>query len=200
MQYTKNSWYNRNCYLNNKKSAYFTFPVERNSHKSNINEKNISESFYRKKLLKKIKHAYGKAPYFHEAFEIFEKSINYPSENLLEYNCFSLKLVSKYLNIKTKFLISSKLNINKSFKGKDKIIAICKELGAEEYHNSIGGIELYSKKDFANNNIKLIFIKPLYFEYEQFGNEFVPSLSIIDIMMFNSQKDIKNFLNHYELI
>lgn len=53
VQFTKRSWYNRNCYLHNNKPEYFTIPVKRDSHKLNVKEKTISESFSRKKLLKK---------------------------------------------------------------------------------------------------------------------------------------------------
>ena len=46
----------------------------------------------------------------------------------------------------------------------------------------------------------LNFIQPELIEYKQFKNEFIPYLSIIDIMMFNSKKDIQNMLNIYKLV
>ncbi len=44
------------------------------------------------------------------------------------------------------------------------------------------------------------FIKSLPIEYKQFKHEFVPWLSIIDVLMFNSKEEINNFLDNYELI
>ena len=35
---------------------------------------------------------------------------------------------------------------------------------------------------------------------KQFNNEFVPALSIIDVMMFNSVPEIQKMLNEYELL
>jgi len=37
-------------------------------------------------------------------------------------------------------------------------------------------------------------------EYNQFKNEFIPYLSIIDILMFNSKNEIKEMLKRYELV
>ena len=53
---------------------------------------------------------------------------------------------------------------------------------------------------FSNNNISLNFIKSKSIIYSQFKNEFIPWLSIIDVMMFNSPERIKDFLSQYELI
>ena len=53
---------------------------------------------------------------------------------------------------------------------------------------------------FNNNGIKLSFIKTGEIKYKQFNNEFVPNLSIIDVLMFNSPSEIKEMLNNYSLI
>ena len=71
---------------------------------------------------------------------------------------------------------------------------------ATNYHNLIGGIDIYDKHQFSKNNISLSFLKSKDVIYKQFKNEFIPNLSIIDIMMFNSVAEIKNMLNAYELI
>jgi hypothetical protein len=61
-------------------------------------------------------------------------------------------------------------------------------------------MELYDKELFAQNDILLNFIKAKRIEYPQFKNEFVPFLSIIDIMMFCSVEQIHGFLNEFELV
>ena len=68
------------------------------------------------------------------------------------------------------------------------------------YINAIGGMNLYSRESFKDNGIDLKFIKSSSIQYDQFKNEFVPWLSIIDVMMFNSKEKIKEYLNLYELI
>ena len=75
-----------------------------------------------------------------------------------------------------------------------------KILNATGYINSIGGIELYDKEVFFQNDINLSFLKSRKISYKQFNNEFVPNLSIVDILMFNSKDNIKNILTQFELV
>ena len=51
-----------------------------------------------------------------------------------------------------------------------------------------------------NNGIELKFLKSDLVPYKQFANDFVPGLSIIDVLMFNSVEEIKRMLNQYELV
>ena len=53
---------------------------------------------------------------------------------------------------------------------------------------------------FKKNNIELKFIKSQPITYTQFENTFVPWLSIVDVMMFNSKDIIKEYLNSYTLL
>ena len=78
-------------------------------------------------------------------------------------------------------------------------MALCKSENANIYINAIGGKELYCKEVFANENIELKFIKSKEIVYKQFENTFIPWLSIIDVMMFNSKDEIRKMLNEYEL-
>jgi hypothetical protein len=75
-----------------------------------------------------------------------------------------------------------------------------KMLNATEYINSIGGIDLYDKEVFFHNDINLSFLKTHEISYKQFNNKFVPNLSVVDILMFNSKDNIKNMLTQFELI
>lgn len=62
------------------------------------------------------------------------------------------------LGLKYKTIRSSSMGINPMLKGQDRIIAICKKLGATEYVNSPGGRELYDEAAFAKEAIKLTFL------------------------------------------
>ena len=61
-------------------------------------------------------------------------------------------------------------------------------------------MELYSKIAFAERDLELKFIKSKPYEYNQFGNNFVPWLSIIDVMMFNPLDVLRESIDSgYEL-
>jgi hypothetical protein len=98
-------------------------------------------------------------------------------------------------------VISSTIDCDHSLKSVERVQAICKALGADTYVNPVGGLELYSKDDFAGNGIDLKFLKALPFEYQQSGNAFVPWLSILDVFMFNSTETVREMIGekHYSL-
>jgi hypothetical protein len=73
-------------------------------------------------------------------------------------------------------------------------------MNATTYINAIGGVDLYDKDEFLENKIFLNFIKSNSLNYKQFDNEFIPWLSIIDVMMFNSKNRVIELVNSYSII
>ncbi len=201
IQYTKKGWINRNRYLCNGSDKYFTIALEKDSDFLDIRQRHVSKDFDRKKLKNQIEMAYKKAPYFQEVFPIFKECIDYTNNNLFEYILYALKNILKYLEINTEITISSDLDTNCGLKGKDRVLAICKELNGTHYINPVGGMELYQKEEFMENSIELSFIKMKdELSYKQFSSDFVSSLSILDVMMFNSREEIQKMLCEYTLI
>ena len=73
-------------------------------------------------------------------------------------------------------------------------------LGSDEYVNAIGGQNLYTHEDFIVQGIELRFLRTKEIKYTQFNNDSFPNLSIIDVMMFNESRVIKEMLNNFELL
>lgn len=200
VNYIKGGWINRNNILLNHAKHLITLPLEEASSFKLINEISITKNeVLKKKLIKTIQSAYLKAPYFKTIMSIIE-SLILDNSNIAKLNYNIILAVKEYLNIETEILLSSNIEKNNDLKAQDKVIHIAHILGASEYINAIGGQELYSKEEFAQNNIQLNFIKTNEIKYKQFNNEFVPNLSIIDVMMFDSPERIKEMLDDYELL
>lgn len=200
IQYTKKGWINRNRILQNGKDALISIPIEKDSDYLDIKDRRISANFDKKKLINQIRESYRKAPYFGEVMPVMEGIINYDENNLFCYIYNSVSQICSCLNIETEIIVSSTLDIDHSLKGQDKVIVICKKTGATDYYNAIGGQELYNAEDFKKENIDLHFVSTNPIEYKQFKNEFVPHLSILDVMMFNSVERVKEMLEDYKLI
>ena len=83
--------------------------------------------------------------------------------------------------------------------GQFRILDICEKEGATHYFNPIGGTELYDKELFRKNALSLSFIKSNLEPYEQFQHEFIPALSILDVLMFRETAAIKKMLLNYNL-
>ena len=202
IQYTKKGWINRNRILVNDKDQLITLPIKKDSDYLNVIDRELSESWDKdkKKILNVIKSSYHKAPYFQETYELISKCLNNEEKNLFKFIFDSIININEFLEIKTKMVVSSTINIDHSLKSKDKVITLCKARNASIYINAIGGMELYDKEEFKQHQINLNFIKSNPIRYKQFIDEFVPWLSIIDMMMFNSKEQTKEYLNSYTLV
>lgn len=200
IKYTKKGWINRNRFLQNGKDCLFSISLKKDSDFLDIKDRIISDNFNRIKLLNQIKCSYRKAPHFEEVFPLIENIIMNPENNLFKYIFYSIQKICEYLKINTKLIISSSIDMDHSLRAERKVMEICKKLNSKIYINAIGGRELYRKLDFDNAGINLSFIKTKEIEYKQFDDEFVPWLSIVDVMMFNSIDEIRKMLNNYKLI
>lgn len=202
IQYTKKGWINRNRFLKNNQDEYFTIPIKKDSDFLCVNQRFLSDNLANEKIKLKnqIKSSYLKAPYFNEVFQLFENIVDNNEDNLFEFIYYSIQNLCLYLEIETKIIKSSTLTIDHSLKGREKVKAICQQIQANTYINPIGGMDLYDKSDFKRDGIDLYFIKSDNIEYKQFGENFVPWLSILDVLMFNSVDQIKIMLNKIELL
>ncbi len=202
IQYTKKGWINRNRILSNGKDKLITVPLKKDSDYLNIFDRELSSNWGndRKKLLNIIRESYRKALFFDDVYPLIERSLLYEENNLFKFIVNTLEVINGYLGIKTPIVTSSTIEIDHTLTSKEKVIALCKERGADVYVNPIGGVELYSKEAFKNEDLELFFIKSDNIVYEQFKNDFIPWLSIIDVMMFNSKEEINKYLNSYSLI
>lgn len=196
IQFSKKGWINRNRILVNGTDAYITLPLKKDSDYLDVKNRYLSDDWNteRKKIINRISESYRKAPYFTTVFPIIEEIINYENKNLFQFILNSLMQINKYLDITTPLIVSSTIDVNHELKSEKKVIALCKARRAETYINPIGGVELYDKEEFKNAGIELKFLKADNINYPQFKNEFVPFLSIIDVMMFNTKEEVKHYL------
>lgn len=200
VNYIKGGWINRNNILINGAAHLITLSLEDASSFKKINEIQIkTNNQNREKIVRTIKLSYSRAPYFDFVMPFIEKSI-LNSDNIAELNYKLIVEINKYLEIDTEIILSSNLDKNNNLKGEEKVIHINKLLGADTYINAFGGTALYDKENFKKEGIELKFLKMNDIEYKQFKNKFVPNLSIVDVLMFNSKDEVRELLNRYELI
>jgi hypothetical protein len=202
IQFTKKGWFHRNNILLNGKKSLFTIPIKNDHYSLDVRDRMLSDDSAKRieRIIVQIENRYMQAPYFNEVFPLIKDIFNFNEKNLFDYIYNSIQRVVGYLEIDTKIILSSTLDIDHQLKSVEKVIAINKILHADRYINAIGGQELYNKDSFFVEGITLNFLNTEIVEYKQFNNEFVPYLSIIDIMMFNSKDEIKEMLSRYVLI
>lgn len=201
VNYINRGWINRNRILVNGQEQLMTIPLVEASQNKHISEiKLVSDLKWKSKLLKTIEFNYKKAPCFKEVYPIIESIIMFEELNLSSYIYNSLLQICHYLDIHTVIETTSSKYENGHLKAAEKILDICLQEKAQIYINPIGGIELYDKLMFEKKEIQLNFFQTEKIEYKQFNNEFVPWLSMLDVLMFNSIDEINVMLDNYELI
>lgn len=198
VNFKKQSWITRNRILLDHKAFNLILQVQGASSFKKINHIEIGTNTT--KLIKTLEQAYKDAPFFDVTFPIIKAVFLQEEPNLSKFLIYSIKTIANYLEIRTDFKISSNMDKDIHLKGQDKVFAICKTLGASHYINAIGGQELYDREVFKTHSIDLSFVETNAIHYAQFDKEFIPWLSIIDVMMFNTVEDIKKMLNQYVLI
>ena len=205
VNFINRGWINRNQLLVQGKSSMFTIPLVESSQNKKINEIEIVDSvLWKHKLLKTIRYNYAKAPYFEVVNRLMEQIILFNEFNLSRYISNSLDQIVNYLGFKVEIVFSSNLYNNQEFSGAERILDICKQEGATVYINPMGGHALYDKKDFMSQGIDLKFLRTNTLNYLQQQTQgtsfqFVPNLSILDILMNVEKSEIKEILNQFEL-
>lgn len=198
VNYIKRGWSARNNILVNGQKHLFSISVEGGSQNNLYMQVSILDDF--SKFRKTLEISYKKAPYFKETMKLLEEIFSYEDRRFNYFMRNSYQVILKYLNIQTDLLLSSELSNNKELKGEDKILDLCKLLGASDYYNAIGGRDLYDYQKFQNNGIQLGFLEPELVTYPQLSFEFIPALSIIDVLMMNSKADTIKLLGKYRIV
>ncbi len=195
VNYIKRGWINRNNILVNNQSFLFSIPLISASQNSKINEIKISEDVnWKSKLLKTIELSYKKAPYYQSVFTVLEKVLKGNHEFISQLNTEVIIEVCNYLKIDSKIQVTSTIYGNSNLKGSDRLIDICRIENAKTYINAIGGEKLYNKDVFKQFGIDLFFLNVKPVTYKQYKNDFIPNLSIIDVLMFNDVDFVKELL------
>ena len=180
LEYTKKGWINRNRIQSNGEIRLISLNLKRDSDYLPIRDRTLADNFDRTKLLRSIREAYRKAPYFDQVSDLLEPVVLFESNNLFSYLENSISLVCQHLQISTKMIRSSEVEIDPLLRGQERVIGICNQLNAKQYINPIGGISLYDSEAFLTNGVDLKFINSKLSPYAQGNFDFVPALSIID--------------------
>jgi hypothetical protein len=185
IKYTKKGWINRNRILRNGADVMVSLPLAAASDSCDVVERQLAPDFKPQKLLAQIAGAYRAAPFFRETMPLIERIMLFEDWNLFRFNLHSIQQVCAHLGVTTPIRVSSDFAIDHALTAQDKVLALCEAARADIYVNPIGGVGLYAREAFQARGIELRFQRSDPFDYRQFGADFVPWLSIIDVMMFN---------------
>jgi hypothetical protein len=203
VNYIPRGWINRNQILLNGVPYKFSVPLSNGSQNELIRDvQTHSLADFRNKFIKQLQHAYSRAPHYERGCEYVDAVLRPDVGSIADLAIRSVEELYTLVG-KSKAFTRSSVSFpeTRGMDRADRLIAITKALQSTNYVNAIGGASLYDKPYFAERGINLSFVKADLKEYPQIGSkEFVPGLSIIDLVMNSSVEGILPHLASYELL
>jgi len=182
VQYTRRDWRNRNRIRVRENWIWLTVPVQQKSRFSqSLLETRIDNSVsWRRKHLETLRQHYCKAPFFEKYFprcqQVYEKDWTFLFDLCLE----TINLIKEEMGIETPLLRSSEMK--PGGEKTERLVSICRELGATHYLSGESGSNYISEEDFSSQGIGLEYQNYEHPVYPQRYTGFVPHLSAIDLL------------------
>ena len=197
VDFSKQSWHQRNKFKTSNDLKWFTVPVKSLSNqKLNkveiVNPERLSIKFKKFIETNYIKSNFYKS-YSDDIFEIFSRSA--VENSLANLNINIINFFLKILKIETEIKLASELNIKK--KRSEKIIEICKLFNDQEYLSS-SGAKIYLEEDknvFIDKKISVFLHNYNHPIYRQLYPPFKSYACILDLVFNEGENSLKIIRN-----
>ena len=197
-QYTPKSWISRNRVLHPAAGTnWINVPLKNSSKSIKIHEaKILNLNATAQSTVGKLSHYRRRAPFYRQVEELVKATFAACGDNdsLVNLNVNGLDIVCEYLGIPFQQQICSQMSLPfpTEMGSGDWAPEICRLVGATSYLNPIGGKALFDPKKFDDIGVLLAFLSMAEFKYDTEPFEFIPHLSIIDVLMWNSPETVRN--------
>jgi len=195
--YSRNGFHNRNKIKTSQDWCYLTIPIPRDECFHPMKQVKLPEdNGWAKKHMQSIQSNYSKSHFWDKYKDFFDDLYNNrvgEFSTLADLNIYFIEYICKELGIKTKLLRDSQMDINHDLKSSELLLAICKSLQADKYLSGPSGKKYLDLEIFNKDNIEIEFQDYHQKSYKQLFGDFVPGLSILDIL-FNEGTDALNYL------
>jgi hypothetical protein len=188
VQFIRRGWMNRNRIFVDGAEWRFTIPVVRGSQTDLIKDKKFAPEAIQalKSLRNTISRAYRKS----EFTPIVESLIDKLMDRILSHDGMdftgavteSIIDTISLMELNVQVIRASDLNCEGAVGAENRIIEICTAVGACKYINMVNGANLYNEENFNRRNLSLDFLSPHLPHYCQQSDNFIPNLSILDVI------------------
>jgi len=205
VQNIRRGWISRNRILDPLHDwTYLTIPVRKHHLDTLIKDVMIGDlPSARARILGQLNVYKGRAPYFAETVDFVRRCLSFDVPTLARLNGLVLEKCCELLGLPFDHHFASELEARATSSApsdrRERLFWLGETLEAKVHIYPPGARELYDKADFASRGFELWFLHPEEIHYEQGGRPFVPNLSIIDVLMWNSVGDVKALLDRYSL-
>jgi hypothetical protein len=196
VQYTKKDWRNNNQLKSPNGVKPIYVPVSNASTGILINQALISyNEKWEDNLMNKLNEWYKKAPFFAEVVELIKPIIYQKYERLVDLNYALNAAICQYAGINTPTFCAS--DIPKKSEDKNaRIIEICKYFPEANILYDGKSAQGFIDIDlFKKNGIDVVFQDYIHTPYRQLWGEFLPYMSVIDLLMHKGKSAREIIIN-----
>lgn len=198
IQYIRHGWVNRNRILHPESGwQYIIVPVKKHSRATTIDQIVVSDhADWRGRILGQLGHYKKHAPFYDETVALVAECLSYEDKMLCTLNVKILERICRKLAIpfQYKYFSELQLSLGDIEEPGDWALEISKAMGATEYVNPPGGADIFDHRKFEEENIVLTIQQFSNLEYSCKPYSFIPGLSIVDVLMWNSRERIRAHL------
>jgi hypothetical protein len=180
VQYTRRDWRNRNRVAGRSEPVWLTIPVSHGPRSQRICDVAIDSSRpWAHRHLETFRHLYSRAPYAAPVDDILNDSLTAGHHRLVDLVIEINEKLCRLLGIDREFVRSSTL-AGVTGRKSERLIAICRRLGAGTYLSGPAGEDYLDASAFEDAGIALRYAFYDYPPYARGGQPFVANLSVID--------------------
>jgi len=196
VQFEKRSWQHRNQIKTISGAALLSVPVTtKGRFYQKINEVEIDkEQKFENKHIKTIEQNYKKTNFHSKYSEELYNLLLTNDGNLSNLNCNLINFFMTTFDINTPITRSSRMIAEGA---KDELLFnLCREVGATHYISPPGSAEYLDNSNFfKNSDISYSYFNYLHPEYHQLYGDFLPYMSIIDLLFNHGDRGIEIFMS-----
>ena len=192
----RKTWMTRNRVLNRDKGwSYVSVPVLKSTSHGTVAETAIDHSGWHDRLTDQLRVYAHEAPFYDETLALVIDVIEREQPTLAELNTDILRAVAQHLGIDTPIDRLSELGLDlpEHAEAGEWALLISRALGAAEYRNPSGGVDLFDRAQFTAAGVHLSFHHHRTTRFETGSFDFVPDLSIIDPLMWCGRDIVRSW-------
>jgi hypothetical protein len=177
------SYVNRNRVKTPSGQAWLTVPVRKKGRGLQLirNVEIYNERGWAEKHMGTLIHAYKRSPFLDDHVEFLEGVYGREWDSLVDLNLTFLRHLLKVLGIDSELKLLSETGIEST--GTSLLVDVCKSLGSETYATISTSRAHLEEELFRRNGITLEYYNYRCPGYPQLWGEFIPNLSIVDLIL-----------------
>ncbi len=199
VQYSPRDWENRNRVKGPAGSQWLSVPVVKNSSRQKVCDTQINNSVpWQKKHLNSLQLNYAKAPFFDSIYPRLAQHLAKKWHYLSELNITLCDELLKILKFECR--ITMALSLNTAGQGNQLLLNLCKKRRADVYLSGLLGKTYIDTRLFDKAGVFLEFHHFSPQPHAQLHGEFVPYLSVVDLLFNLPVEQCRQYMEKHSYI